>query len=211
MTAATAVDHDSAIEASVQPFHIWGTHGTSLSRAKSIKYQGFELKPGRIGVGAYFWTAIDSSDVCLDLARRLARTWATNSGKGGQYAGDDESGLAIVEVGIEVEPDAVLPLDNPKMTFRLWSVLRSTLSEELGINSDTDWGKVNLHNHMELIHGIIEGFVVKLEAEMGSKFKVIFKSQNCPKYSDPILPFIGNHSCFAIRDASVIKNMAITN
>jgi len=211
MTAATAVAQDSATEASVQPFHVWGTHGTSISRAKSIKHQGFELKPGRIGVGAYFWTAIDSSDSCLELARRLARTWATNSAKGGQYAGDDESGLAIVEVGIQVEPDAILPLDNPQMTFRLWSVLKSTLSEKLGIHSEEDWSKVNLHDHMELIHGIIEGFVAELEVEMGSKFKVIFKSQSCPKYSDPILPFVGNHSCFAIRDASVIKNMAITN
>lgn len=211
MTAATAVAQDSATEATVQPLHVWGTHGTSTSRAKSIKHQGFEMTPGRIGVGAYFWTAVDSTDPCLELARRLARSWATNSQKRGQYKDDVDSSLAIVEVGIEVDHDAILPLDNPKMTFRLWSVLRNTLSEELGIKSDADWVKVKLSDHLDLIHGIIEGFVVKLEEEMNSKFKVIFKTQGCPQYSDPVLPYIGNHSCFAIRDASVIKSMAITN
>lgn len=163
MTAATAVAQDSATEATVQPFHVWGTHGTSISRAKSIKHQGFEMTPGRIGVGAYFWTAVDGTDPCLELARRLARSWATNSQKRGQYKDDVDSSLAIVEVRIEVDHDAILPLDNPKMTFRLWSVLRSTLSAKLGITSDSDWGKVNLSKHLDLIHGIIEGFVVELE------------------------------------------------
>lgn len=73
-------------EVQTSKIRVRGTHGTSLSRARLIEEHGFVAKPGRIGVGAYFWTAMVETDDCLDLARRLARTWATKAEKGGQYA-----------------------------------------------------------------------------------------------------------------------------
>ncbi|WP_337194430.1 hypothetical protein [Pseudomonas syringae] len=202
-------------ESETQPLRlrVRGTHGTSLSRAQQIDKDGFQAKPGRIGVGAYFWTAIVDTEECLDLAKKLARTWATKAEKGGQYAGDKERSLAIVEVDVEFEVHDVLSLDNPEMTFRLWSLIREKLASLLGLRSETDWAVASekINKLQGEIHGFIEAFVLELEENLGRRFKVIFKSQACPKYSDPILHYIGNHSCFAIRDTSVIGSMNITN
>lgn len=208
---AQATEQQGASADEAQFLQVWGAHGTSQSRATSILNQGFEMKPGRIGIGAYFWTAIDDSVECLGLARHLAQAWATNSHLAGQYQHDEDDTLAIVEVGIEVAEHEILPLDDPQMTFRLWSLLRRKLGERFSIVTDADWAKVNLGRHQAAIHGFIEAFILELEENMGEKFKVIFKSQGCPKYSDPVLPYVGNHSCFAVRDASVIKSMNVTN
>ncbi|KGE69702.1 hypothetical protein K814_0101105 [Pseudomonas fluorescens LMG 5329] len=192
-------------------FKVWGTHGTSFSRAEMIHELGFVAKPGRIGVGAYFWTAVVETDECMDLARRLARSWATKVEKGGLYARDKDKSLAIVEVGITVEEDEVLPLDDPQMTFRLWSLLRRKLAEKLGFeNNDEDWAGVNLNKCQEEINGFIEAFILDLEQNLKTRFKVIFKSQGCPSFGDPLIPYLGNHSCFAIRDTDVISIMNIT-
>ncbi|SDS78999.1 hypothetical protein [Pseudomonas prosekii] len=198
------------IEPEARKFMVWGTHGTSLSRAESIRESGFVAKPGRIGVGAYFWTAVAETDECLDLARRLARAWATKVEKGGLYARDKDKSLAIVEVEISVEEDEVLPLDDPEMTFRLWSLLRRKLAEMFGFQKDEDWIGVNLSKCQEEIHGFIEAFILDLEENLETRFKVIFKSQGCPPLGDPLIPYLGNHSCFAIRDTDVISIMNIT-
>ncbi|AQX58235.1 MULTISPECIES: hypothetical protein [Pseudomonas syringae group] len=210
MTAKAVEQQDLATD-EVQILQLWGTHGTSRSRADDIYKSSFVLKPGRIGIGAYFWTAIDNSEECIGLAKRLATAWATKSLRSGQYADDEDDSLAIVEVSIEVGTHEVLPLDDPKLTYRLWSLLRRKLSEMLGIDGDADWAKVNLGKHQRDIHGFIEAFILELEENMDQKFKVIFKSQICPTYSDPVLPYIGNHSCFAVRDAGIIKIMNVTN
>lgn len=200
-------------EVQTSKIRVRGTHGTSLSRARLIEEHGFVAKPGRIGVGAYFWTAMVETDDCLDLARRLARTWATKAEKGGQYASDKEKSLAIVEVEVAFEAHDVLSLDDPEMTFRLWALIREKLASLLGLKNDKDWEGASdkINKRQGEIHGFIEAFILELEANLGRRFKVIFKSQACPKHSDPVLHYIGNHSCFAIRDTNVIGSMNITH
>ena len=200
-------------EAKVSKLRVRGTHGTSLSRAQQIEHSGFLTTPGRIGVGAYFWTAVVETEDCLELARRLARTWATKAEKGGQYASDKEKSLAIVEVEVEFEEQDVLSLDDPEMTFRLWSLVREKLASLLGLKTESDWEGASdkINKRQGEIHGFIEAFILELENNLGRRFKVIFKSQACPKLSDPVLHYIGNHSCFAIRDTNVIGSMNITN
>lgn len=191
---------------------MWGTHGTSKSRAEAILEQGFITKPGRIGNGAYFWTAVNNSQDCIQLAHKLAKTWATTAQSRGQYP--KESDLAVVQVGVAFHASDVLPLDDPSMTFRLWSLLKTKLSELLSLENEDGWKNVStntLQEHENAIHGFIEMFVLELEKKLGKRFKVIFKSQKCPRFSDPIMSFIGNHSCFAIRDTSVISSMDITH
>lgn len=191
---------------------MWGTHGTSLSSAKAIRVQGFEMKPGRIGNGAYFWTAVNDSKDCMELAHRLATTWAKKAQKRGQYRAESE--IAVVEVNVTFQESEVLALDNPRMTFRLWSMLKRKLSELLELKEEDQWKSVTtgtLRQYEKEIHGFIELFVLELENNFKRKFKIIFKSQKCPDLSDPILEYIGNHSCFAIRDTSVISSMEITH
>jgi hypothetical protein len=201
----------SGMESDSNEVSIWGTHGTCESFAEQIFDKGFKQKPGRIGVGAYFWTAVSDSDECMELARKLAKTWATKAEKAGQYAGEAKKKISIVEVRVTFEEQDMLDLDSPMLTYRLWSLIRKKLAELLGLNNEEDWQNARIDKRQEEIHGFIEAFILELETNLDRRFKVIFKSQGCPKFSDPILPYIGNHSCFAIRDTDVISIMNITN
>ncbi len=191
---------------------VWGTHGTCESFAEQIiAEKSFTHHPGRIGVGAYFWTAVSDSEECMELARKLAQTWATKAEKRGQYVGQPKTSVAVVEVEVAFGEEDMLDLDNPMLTYRLWSLIRKKLAELLDLKNEEDWQNAKIDKRQEEIHGFIEAFILELEANLRRRFKVIFKSQGCPKFSDPILPYIGNHSCFAIRDAGVISNINITN
>lgn len=181
-------------------------HGTSRANAERIKLEGFDTKPGRIGNGAYFWTAVENSAECMGLAFNLAKQWANVANIRRVFL-EPNSPMAVVKVALDVDKDHVLNLDEPLLTYMIWSLLTNKLAELLGAN----WKQENLAKYDEQIHGIMEAFILSVEKRMNCTYKVVFKSQSCKSFSDPLLPYIGNHSCFAVRDVSVLSDMSITH
>jgi hypothetical protein len=51
-----------------------GTHGTLCKNVQNIRSEGFWLKPGRRGTGAYFWCAISDEDDAIKLANCFVKT-----------------------------------------------------------------------------------------------------------------------------------------
>lgn len=190
---------------------IRGTHGTCVSRAEKIVQEGTMAKgPGRVGFGAYFWTAVNDSEACRDYVESLAKGWATRGQKGGQYKGERDQNLAIVHTVIEVGEEEFFSLDDPEYLYRLRDFLGRRLVEHFRVDSAKALTGDRLHKKEEIIHGFIDAFIVELERNLETTFKVVFKSVQAPKIDDPLLPFIGNPHCFAIRDLSVIRNLEFT-
>ncbi|MFC8751014.1 hypothetical protein ACN429_23045 [Pseudomonas oryzihabitans] len=191
---------------------IRGTHGTCVSRAEQIVQQGTMAKgPGRVGIGAYFWTAVNDSEPCRAYAGKLATGWALRASRQGQYRGERDQGIAIVHTVIAVEEDDYISLDDPQFLYWLRDFLGRRLMEHYHVDAVEKLDASRLHKKEDMIHGIIEAFVAQLEENLGTAFKVIFKSVQANKcIDDPLLPFIGNPNCFAVRDTAVIRKLEIT-
>lgn len=183
---------------------MWGAHGTCASSAQKIVDEGFVLAPGRAGNGAYFWTMVNDSAECRQLAHRLAWRWAMLAERHGSYRSAEDPSHAVVEVQVSVESADVLSLDEPKIFFRLWSLLRAKIAEKFGVSSDEDWKRIKPHEIEPVVHGGVEFFVDALERSLGRKFKVVFKNQSCKGFEDILMPLLGNHSCFVVRDPKIV-------
>ena len=190
---------------------IRGTHGTCVSRAEQIAAQGMTKGPGRVGVGAYFWTAIGDSDSSLAYAMKLAENWATRASRGGQYTGERDPRPAIVHAALTLEEGDYVSLDDPQLLHWLRDFLGRRLVQMLGVASVEDLDSDRLNRKEDMIHGIIEAFIEQLEDNIGTPFKVVFKAVPARGLSDPLLTYIGNPNCFAIRDTNVIRNIEINH
>ncbi len=189
---------------------LWGAHGTSAESAREIKKAGFLSGNGRVGNGAYFWTIIDESAECRELAGGLAYKWAEMARKRGAISSSSQ--LSVVYVEVDVSEDEVINLDEPALHYALWACLRRGLEEKLGVDvfsSALPDVKRMVRECESFIFGMIESFIREIEQELGVSFKVVFKFQQCPKFEDAFFPFIGGHSCFAVRaaDAIVVKEV----
>jgi hypothetical protein len=185
---------------------MWGAHGTCASKAKDILHEGFNLAPGRAGNGAYFWTMVSDSAECRQLAHKLAWRWAQIAERHGSFLNDDDQTHVVVEVQVQVESSDVLSLDEPKIFFKLWSLLREKIAEKFDVTSDEDWRRLKTHQLESVVHGGVELFVEALEVSLGRKYKIVFKNQSCKGFEDILVPLLGNHSCFVVRDPKVIVN-----
>ncbi len=190
---------------------VWGTHGTSKSNAELILTQGFKAKPGRIGNGVYFWAMPEDSESCRALGDALAIHWATKARNKRLYEGSQNQEIAIVKVKVDVNEENILGLDDPQLIFPLWHLLNRKLGELIGTPFAGEWGsnKIDALKYEAELHGIIESFISDLEKNYGQPFKIVFKTQSCSGFNDPIAPIIGNYCCFAIRDTDVVNDMAI--
>lgn len=56
---------------------LYGTHGTSRSKADLIRRQGFRLGLGRHGKGVYFWASTAKKDADHSMAIELALSYAS--------------------------------------------------------------------------------------------------------------------------------------
>lgn len=183
-----------------------GSHGTSLTRALGIKTRGFDTKPGRIGKGAYFWTAV--SDEHLGLSTDFAVRWAQRRKDERRYRDDKFQAVTVVEVDVEVEEDDVLYLDDPDYHLELRVMLSDAVKTRFGVNSPFDVTRMQIKGFEPVLFGIIEAFIVNVEKELEHDIKAIFKCQ-VPPVDDPLKEYIGLSSCFSIRDTSCIKDMRV--
>lgn len=186
-----------------------GTHGTCMSRATQIHQDGFLTKPGRIGNGAYFWTAI--TDDHLHLSTWLAIRWAERaSQKWKAYAQESDPSLALVQVEVEVTKDEILNLDNPEYNLDLTQTLTEFAVEYFGLSSVFDMTNDQFNQIEKRLCALVEGFIKLVEKNRGSAIRIVFKNQQPPVNRDVLGRIVGNASCFSVRDTSCIKSMHVS-
>lgn len=186
-----------------------GSHGTCMSRAIKIHQEGFETKPGRIGNGAYFWTAI--TDDHLPLSSLLAIRWAERASRDwGSYAQDEDPSLAVVQVEIEVARDEILYLDDPEFNLDLRQTLTEFAVQHYKLASIFDMTQKQFDDIQEKLYAIVEGFIKLVEKYRGNTIRIVFKNQKPPAKRDVFGQIVGNASCFSVRDTSCIKDMLVS-
>lgn len=84
----------------------YGLHGTSKTRARQIRTEGFRTGKGRVGTGVYFWRKGPHD-------QDLARAW--HSFMAPTFAGDMEPGVAILSCAIRADSEEVIDLESPEM------------------------------------------------------------------------------------------------
>lgn len=182
-----------------------GSHGTCLSRATKIKREGFDARPGRIGRGAYFWTAMERRHV--NLANDLAERWASRNSY--RYRSEADPRLAVVEIEVDAEQNDILYLDHPEHHLDLRMLLAKCIEEHFKVASAFDVERDKVRNIEDKLWGIIEAYIVKVEQLLERNIKIVFKAQVAP-IDDPMRELIGLTSCFSVRDTTCIKSMQVS-
>lgn len=182
-----------------------GSHGTCLSSAAKIKREGFDARPGRIGRGAYFWTAMERRHV--NLANDLAERWAQRHSY--KYRCEADRRLAVVEIEVEAEQNEILYLDHPEHHLDLRMMMAQCIEHEFKVASAFDVDRSDVRRIERTLWGIIEAYIVRVEQLLERNIKVVFKAQVAP-IDDPMRELIGLTSCFSIRDTACIKSMQVS-
>lgn len=175
-----------------------GSHGTTLNRARSIEANRFLPAPGRLGEGAYFWTAVE--DEHIPLADDFARRWAQRRHGG--------SLKAIVNVEVEVDDDRVLYLDDPEHHLGLRLLLADAVMEHFDVDSPFKVSRDQVVTIHPQLFGVIEEYIQLIEAELGYGLGLVFKCQT-PPVDDPLKELIGLSTCFSVRDIDCIKDLQV--
>jgi len=162
-----------------------GTHGTCASRARRIEAQGFQLRTGRQGAGAYFWRE-------NRLSRTLAIAWFRNARNLREYEHEPDTRCAIISAIIVVGEDEWLDLCDPEAIDQILC-----LFVDKGFTDNVDASK------------LFEEYIDLVEHGLGVKFKVIRTQVISPNLAkDWPRQSIGRPFCYVVRDSSSIT---ITN
>jgi len=156
----------------------------------------FQTAPGRLGEGAYFWTAME--DDHMPLAEDFAKRWAEK--RCGQ------SLKAIVNVEVEVDDDRILYLDDPEHHLGLRLLLADAVMEYFGVDSPFKVSRDQVASIHPQLFGVIEEYIRLIEQELGYNLSLVFKCQ-VPPVNDPLKELIGLSTCFSVRDIDCIKDM----
>lgn len=186
-----------------------GSHGTCMSMARKIEHDGFITKPGRIGTGAYFWTAIEYDH--LAVSTHYAIKWAERASKQQAFHGQDDQSLAVIQVEVEADDEEILYLDDPEHHLELRQELAAFAIEHLKLSCIFDLTRAQFQGIEKLLYGVVDLYIQLYEEALGGKkVKILFKNQN-PPTNDPLAMIVGNASCFAVRDTSCIKSMHVSS
>ncbi|MNL11495.1 hypothetical protein D3C87_1323340 [compost metagenome] len=148
---------------------LYGTHGTTASRAASILSSKSFTRPGpwaprggRAGPGYYFWAS--SSPKCEGLASWLAESWWSDAATRGQYQGEAEPQLAILKVTLR-------PQDNEYCdATQIW--FKEALFEQAARR-----GCANPDDVYQLYGWVLD----ELEDEVKQKYAVVEADVACPQ------------------------------
>ncbi|MGP3790275.1 hypothetical protein [Pseudomonas sp. B392_1p] len=180
-----------------------------MSMATQIERDGFLTKPGRIGRGAYFWTAVTndhlaiSTHYAIEWARRARDSWKA-------YTDQDDESLAVVQVEVEVKEEEILYLDDPELHLEIYQILADSAIKHFNLNSIFDLTRDQFKEIESILYGIIEEYIQIYERALGEyTVKVVFKNQTPPKKGS-LAELVGNASCFAVRDTSCISSLHIS-
>lgn len=136
-----------------------GTHGTSVSRAESIRQNGFIITSGRGGKGAYLWRNSAYSDF-------LARAWHSQKYYDGDFNRDIDQECAIIHAVINVSENQFLDLEDPDIKDGL---------THLAISK-----KIDLRNKKEL-SALYDSFVAEVEKQIMTKILTVQLRVATPK------------------------------
>lgn len=173
-----------------------GTHGTCIAYAEDIKKNGFNLKTGRRGYGAYFWAYRGEGRA---FANCLAKAWWCYAFESKQYSSSSNESFEVLNVKLHLEEIHFLDLDNHLMKLKLTEFINGV------------YKRAKLADHMDLASKAYDLFVQQIEKH-SNKIKVVNVSVNPParKYfkdectntirSEAIVP-----ACYVVRDKHCIN------
>jgi hypothetical protein len=167
-----------------------GTHGTTETRAFSIKKNGFKISLGRVGNGVYFWC--DGP-----YAEKLAEAWWEFCSDSGDYNSDPEKDCAILITSLNISENEYLDLEQKEIKSQLATLAVTKLRRP--------------REHAD-IHAVRTLFIRQLETKLRVTFKVIETSVSPPpkRYCEfyPI-ELLGAPHCYLALDNSCIVIEAI--
>lgn len=185
-----------------------GSHGTCLSIAHQIEHEGFRTNPGRIGTGAYFWTAVEEEH--LHVSTHLAIVWAQRArDKWKVYDGQADKAIAVVQVRAQVKEEETLNLDEPEHHLELRLKLVDFTLDYFKIDDIFKLKRAQFEEVEQHLYGVVETYIQEYEQVLSEMLgqavtvKLVFKNQN-PPVKDALAEIVGNASCFSVRDVKCI-------
>lgn len=176
---------------------IFGTHGTSGTRAASIMAKGFETShPGRVGFGSYFWFA--DSEAC-EHAHSLARQWHNFSERQQAYKDDADRKCAVITTKIVSSEQETFNLESPQCK----SYVRRLLEAKFRLIDTIDDQEREL-----CVCATYDAFIRLTEENLGVRFKAVLCTVQLPKkfgLSDPVAGYTGNPYVVVARDSDAIE------
>ena len=162
-----------------------GTHGTCLTCYFNIKAQGFKIKSGMTGKGAYFWRQCPYSD---DFATGWYRYYLSL----GKYRAAAKKEGVIIHVNLECKEDEYLDLEAAAVKD-----LVMALARKLGMKKQKK----------EEIAEIYDLVVSQLEAANKISYKLLQARVGLPqcKWFDFYDMKLGAPICFIARTNDIIK------
>lgn len=170
-----------------------GTHGTSKSRAKHARDNGFDISPGgRRGSGVYFWGYSNDAEYAIALAKQ----WWAYSSKKRKYKDDKDGRCSVILATIEVEEAYIIDLED--------QFVRDTFIEFSSIYYDAVEGTKN-----EKISKIYDMFIADFERKVDTRIKLVCVKIQQPNGFEKLgflpLDITGHPLCYVVKDKHCIN------
>lgn len=169
-----------------------GSHGTTATRARAIRDNGFRTGHGVHGSGVYFWRESIYS-------RDLAVGWHFEERNRGKYSQDPDKRCAIIYAVIVIDDEErFLDLTRPEN--------REIILERIhfhGKKSELDIGK------------LIDEFIDLVQERSGVPFQIVLTTVPSPKKADnypwrsmgqPFAYIVKDATCIRIEDIEFLEN-----
>ncbi|MDP2500524.1 hypothetical protein Q8W42_07380 [Vibrio splendidus] len=187
-----------------------GTHGTSRTRADSIRKQGFTTsKCGRHGQGIYMWCADTDLADATQLAYHFVKTVQR------QYLNDNDPSPKVLKCQINVNNGIYMDLESKDY----YDMFKAHLRENIDILQDRRYG-----NPYQRASKVVDSFVKSIEEIVNSKITVVRTKTDVPRtYLTEHLNLpnripnelywldVKQASCYVVREFSCIPTTGIDN
>ncbi|MGI2943048.1 hypothetical protein [Vibrio diabolicus] len=138
-----------------------GTHGTCVTHAKSIEKTGFtRVGVGRHGTGLYLWYANRN----MQEALKLAKCWAKDAKKRGDYKSCTERAPAAFECKLNTDDNYFLDLNDDDTN----ELFQDYIREHIDILKNPKHG-----TKKERAAKVADAFIQDLEEQIENKIKVV--------------------------------------
>ena len=162
---------------------LYGSHGTSASKAKQIDTEGWKKSAkGRFGPGVYFW-------VCKDFLLELGIEWYRHNKDDEIFKDDSDKRWAVVFALIKSHWKEVIDIDSSAVVKRLHS-----LKQKLG------YGGFNYQKSQRLIQYLVS----EIESKSRKKVKIILRRIPAPPTKE-FRQWLSDQQCAIVRDVNTIS------
>jgi hypothetical protein len=176
-----------------------GTHGTHCENVQSILSEGFWLKSGRRGTGAYFWCAIADEEDAIKLAKCFVKTLNKSI---------DNTKISVLCCDIHVNNENYFDMEECEVR---------EMSNAYFSKSLKALGKQGVEDDKVEADRLVNAFLHEIEELKGLAIKVYHTLTDTPtryrKYSKhkQLVQFLNldKRSCYVVRDNACIPNKGI--